>query len=169
MGCRSSQPMVRKTSAQVIPIQVQPSRNSLKEDGEPSGSPNVHESPPVAVTPVETAPTPTPAPAAPLTAEERRAMMAAAAEKRGQQEASASNLSSEADRKMRERRQKDELIGTGILIEEYSRSHIMSSFCAGKITEQCKRLGKDVPFGLATASPEALKKHLDLLRNSTTK
>lgn len=114
MGCRSSQPMVRKTSAQVIPIQVQPSRNSLKEDGEPSGSPNVHESPPVAVTPVETAPTPTPAPAAPLTAEERRAMMAAAAEKRGQQEASASNLSSEADRKMRERRQKDELIGTGI-------------------------------------------------------
>ena len=50
---------------------------------------------------------------------------------------------------MKERRTKDELIG--------------------KITEQCRRLGKEVPFGLATASVEALRKHLTVLKNQTVK
>jgi hypothetical protein len=34
----------------------------------------------------------------------------------------------------------------------------------GKISELCHRLGKEVPFGLASASLEALYKHHDMLK-----
>ena len=55
-----------------------------------------------------------------------------------------SGISEEQAAKLKERRTKDELIG--------------------KITEQTRRLGKEVPFGLATASVDALRKHLALLK-----
>lgn len=67
----------------------------------------------------------------------------AAAEKRATNEIAASGLSEEAAAKMKERRTKDELLG--------------------KIEDRCRRLGKEVPFGLRTASVEALRKHLEVL------
>ena len=33
----------------------------------------------------------------------------------------------------------------------------------GKIEDRCRRLGKEVPLGLRTASVEALRKHLEVL------
>jgi hypothetical protein len=45
---------------------------------------------------------------------------------------------------MKERRTKDELVG--------------------KISECCRRLGREVPFGLGTASTDALRRHLDTLK-----
>jgi hypothetical protein len=35
----------------------------------------------------------------------------------------------------------------------------------GKIEDRCRRLGKEVPFGLPTASVEALRKHLEVLNS----
>ncbi len=38
----------------------------------------------------------------------------------------------------------------------------------GKIEDRCRRLGKEVPFGLPTASVEALRKHLEVLNSQIT-
>lgn len=78
-----------------------------------------------------------------------KSAIAEAAQKRQADAAQKSGLSEEKAKELRTKRAKDELLG--------------------KISHYYVQMGKDAPFGLASANLETLKRHLDYVKTQTSK
>ena len=57
------------------------------------------------------------------------------------------------------------LIVTRQSLPNLSAFYVLQDELLGKIEDRCRRLGKEIPFGLRTASTEALRKHLEVLNS----